>query len=521
MNNQTADHLDARRAAARRRRGIILNNDGNEPVYLIKEPTADEILAYRTAPFVGSQVDTVFYCTWSSGFGLFTHFTEAGQMFTTTEGRFAGNKMNDLVEAGVDPLRVMNDFCHGHDIEFFWSMRMNDTHDGHGADYSPTMLRANDLKTAHPEYMIATAEAPPRYGNWTAMDFAYDEVRELVFLYVQEVCRNYNVDGVELDFFRHPVYFRDPSRGFACSEHERDLMTDLVRRIRGMMDEEGRKRGRPILLAVKTPDHVGYCRNIGLDIERWLAADLIDLYIPSGYIRLNPWEYSVALGHRYGVPVYPSLDESRVKETGVQDVNTGSFTNPRGVPETYRARAAEVWASGADGVYLYNYFNPKSPILREMGQTATLAGIDKHYFSSYRGVARIAGDGFPHESYINLPTLNPQHPLSIYGTTTESTSFRIHEDLGSGRIPGSGTNADGREPEVTVRLLLDGNPSAEELRVTLNALELDRRGAADLWTDYGCPASVLRDGPNLLAVTNLTNRRILLNDAQVVVRYGS
>ena len=74
----------ARKQAAARRRRIVLNNDGNEPVYLIKEPTAEEILAYRTSPFIGSQVDTVLYCTWSSGFGVFTHFTEAGQM--TSQG---------------------------------------------------------------------------------------------------------------------------------------------------------------------------------------------------------------------------------------------------------------------------------------------------------------------------------------------------------------------------------------------------------------------------------------------------
>ncbi len=70
-------------------------------------------------------------------------------------------------------------------------------------------------------------------------------------------------------------------------------------------------RGRPILVAMRLPDSAEYCRAIGLDLERWLADDLLDLYIPCSYFQLNDWEYSIALGHKYGVKVYPSLDDVR------------------------------------------------------------------------------------------------------------------------------------------------------------------------------------------------------------------
>src|SRR5215208_477070 len=70
-----ADWKSARARAINRPRRIIFNNDGNEPVYFCKNSTEAELLGSRTSPLVGSQVDSVFYCTWSSGFGLFTHKT--------------------------------------------------------------------------------------------------------------------------------------------------------------------------------------------------------------------------------------------------------------------------------------------------------------------------------------------------------------------------------------------------------------------------------------------------------------
>lgn len=438
-----------RRALAGRKRRIILNNDGNEPVYLSQAPTADEILRHRTAPFLGSQVDTVFYCTWCSGFGLFTHLTDVGQIFDTTEEMFSRNLMSEFADKGVDPLAVMNGFCHDHGIEFFWSMRMNDTHDGHGAAYSPVMLRANDLKTRHPEYMIGTEALQVRYGNWTAMDFAREEIRVLAYSYVEEVCRNYDVDGIELDFFRHPVYFHGPARGFAADAAERSMMSDLVRSIRLMLDAEGEKRGRPFLLAIRAPDSVEYCRAIGLDLETWFAEDLVDLFIPGGYIRLNPWESSVSLGHRYGVRVYPALDESRVPEEGSDDVTAGTFARPRSRYETYRARAAEVWASGADGVYLYNYFDPESPLLSELGDSRLLSSLDRDCYASYLGAGRIAGDGYPHEPYMSIPSLNPLAPIAIYPGETESVGIGVFD----GNAPGAELSLGFREPPESVERL--------------------------------------------------------------------
>ena len=100
------------------------------------------------------------------------------------------------------------------------------------------------------------------------------------------------------------------------------------------------------MLSIRVPDSVEYCRAIGIDIEEWLEAGYADILFTTSYLHMNEWDYSAELGHRYGIPVYPSLDESRVRSElprhkrncvrGRNYVNTLSktyFASIRGVTE--------------------------------------------------------------------------------------------------------------------------------------------------------------------------------------------
>ncbi len=66
-----------------RRRRVILNNDGCDVMYFPsnKAITPKNLLELRTKPLVGSHVDTLFYCTISSGFGCFTQSSAIGAAF--------------------------------------------------------------------------------------------------------------------------------------------------------------------------------------------------------------------------------------------------------------------------------------------------------------------------------------------------------------------------------------------------------------------------------------------------------
>jgi hypothetical protein len=503
--NPSADAFKQRRKeAAHRQRRIIFNNDGDDLVYECKAVTAEELLKARTTALAGSQVDSIFYCTWSSGFGVFTHNTKVGQVFESCEAPFTNNPTRAFLDAGMDPLRVMTEFGRKHGIEVFWSLRMNDTHDGSLTAYGPVMFNMNKLKVAHPEYLFGSPQQRPQYGAWSAVDFGRAEVRDLAFRYVEEVCRNYDVDGVELDFFRHPIFFKHNAQGLPCDDEDRAQMTGLLRRIRAMADNVGRQRGRPLLMAVRVPDSVEYSRAIGIDLERWLADDLADLLVVTSYIQLNPWDYSVALGHKYGVPVYPSLDESRVRDESARAL--------RSSVAAYRARAMNVWAAGADGVYMFNFFNPRSPLWRELGDPATLQRMDKDYFASVRGVGVAAGNSLPHQSFIHVATLNPGAPLPLAPEKPASVKFSVGDDVRWGETKGVRAN-------LTLRLQFKALKQPANAIVTLNDTPLTGGTMAKNWLEFKLDAKVAQQGTNIVTVTPAAQDRGSLTDLQLTVRY--
>lgn len=473
----------ARQQARDRPRRVVFNNDGGEPVVEMKKPTAQDFLDCRTTKLAGTHVDSILYCTRTSGFGVFTHFTKIGQVFTCTEGRYAGNQMSALLQAGLDPLQMQIDFGRKHNIEVFWSLRMNDTHDGSKADYGPILFRDNKLKNEHPEYLLGTIKKPPRHGAWSAVNFALPAVRDLAFRYIEEVCQNYAIDGIELDFFRHPVFFKSTSRGEPATQAELDAMTDLVKRVRTLTEQVGKKRGRPILIAMKVPDSLEYCKTIGLDLETWLKEDCLDLLIPGGYFQINDWDYSIALARKYGVKVYPSLDESRLRD---KDANA-----LRVATAGYRGRAASAWAAGADGIYFFN-FNDTQPavaLLKEAGDPQELFKRDRDYFASPRGVGNAAGGNYPFERFLSIETLNPSHPRDL--VPGKAVMARLH----TGEPPSNKPPA-----RYTLRLQLKPAPEARLLRANWNGTAIELVATRG-WLESEVAADSVKRGENRIELT--------------------
>jgi hypothetical protein len=505
-----AEHLGGASSWQRQReeclerpRRLIFNNDENEPVYYCNAATAEELLRSRTTPLAGSQVSSIFYCTWSSGFGLFTHHTKVGQLFATREAMFSKNRTEEFFQKHIDPLSVMAVFAHSNHMELFWSMRMNDTHDASSAEYGPVMFRANRLKQEHPQWLIGSREHRPKYGTWSAVDYGVPEIRNLAFRYCEEVCRNYDVDGIELDFMRHAFFFKCSDSGNPCGDVELNQMTDLVRRIRAMTEDVGKKRQRPILLAVRVPDSTEYCRYIGLDLERWLAEHRLDLLVAGGYTQLNPCEYSAALGHKYGVKVYPSLDEPRVRDADARKL--------RATVETYRGRGLSAWHAGADGIYMFNFFDPISPLWRELGEPGLLKNRDRNYFASVLGVGAMP---VPHQKFIHISTLNPANPIPV--SLEDSTNhvraspitFTIGEDFISGAAPAQTT------------LHLRFNEPVASVRVAVNGTVLGPGNQTQGWVDFPLAPSLLHAGTNALTCKSVQNKtdKLLLLDLYTSVR---
>ncbi len=486
----TLDQLRAaRKELAHRPRRVIFNNDGCDCLYFPKEmaATVDNFLARRTTDLVGSHVDTLAYCSISSGFSNFTHNTSLGTVLERSASEFGispnmRNIARDLIDQGTDCLAAMVDFAHDNDQEVFWSMRMNDTHDVAHRPEAPYFLFP-PLKTAHPEWLVGEPVKRTPVGRWSSVDYARPEVRDLAFGYIEEVVDNYDVDGVELDFFRHLCYFASVAHGGVASDDQRQAITDLMRRVREMTEQAGMRRGRPILVSVRVPDSVDYAREMGLDIERWLAEGLVDQLVTTCYFRLNPWEYSVQLGHQYGVPVYPCLSDSRV---------TGETRFRRSSPASYRGRALSAWAAGADGIHLFNLFNPNSEVFRQVGDPKLLQSMDKLYFVTIR-------DGNPNsflaggQKHRNAPLLTPSYGKTITAGAALSTRIAIGDAVASNQQEG------GRKRFV-LHLELPRLCSPEQVLVRFNGNLLDDGVLDDGWLDLPIPSPIVRQGDNQIEI---------------------
>ncbi|MCX6993312.1 MAG: hypothetical protein NT011_09255 [Kiritimatiellaeota bacterium] len=486
---------EMRKVAVHKQRRIIFNNDGDDATGVPRDwpATAESMLKLRTTALVGSQVDTIFYCSLQGPNSL--HRTKVGETFTANGfNSTRRNIIGELVAQGTDPLQVMVDFCRGHGLEVFCSMRMNDIHDAlHRPDRPyPGFAR---FKQEHPEYLVGSIESPPPFGSWTALDFGQPAVRDLTFLRLEEVCQNYDLDGIELDYFRSPMFFKSVAWGGQASQAELDMMTDLVRRIRKMTEAEGIKKGKPILLSIRVPDSVEYCRAIGLDLEKWLAEGLVDMLAVTCYFQLNPWEYSVRLGHKYGVPVYAGLSNSGVWKCKVQcwpqDFQRGSTL-------FYRGYAMQAWQSGVDGVYMFNYFNPNDPGWRELGDPKELMVKSKVYFMSPRGGQSTQVKGG--EKFRNTPTLSVEKPISLRSNQPEKMTMVMVEDF-----PGAEKRK--LHPEITGHLWVKGMAAGDRVDVKMNGRLLENVKASGESLDYRIEPADVKNGNNVFELTSRTMPR--------------
>ena len=480
---QIAAHRMDRARLARRPHRLMFDNDGCDALYFPAKlkPTKENFLSIRTTPLPKTQVDTLSYCTISSGFGLFTHNTKAGQVLDYDIGILKGrrNLTPDLIAQGTDTLQAAVEYCHKNDLECFWSMRMNDTHDGaHRPDKVYPLFPK--LKNDHPEYLNGTFEKRPGHGSWTSVNYALPAVRDLAFQYIQEVCQNYDVDGVTLDFFRHMSYLKSVAWGGEASRREYRAITELMRRIRAMSEEVGMKRGRPILIAVRVPDSADYAKRTGLDIEAWMDEGLVDIMIGSGYFKLNPWSEWADLGKHHGVPMYAGLSESRVGGAGKR------FN--RQSTESYCARALRAWTAGLDGVYIFNVYNARSPFLKDVGDPAGLATLDKLYFATVRdgNPGSYLSDG---RAFVTIPILTPTQPWDIINGASRALVLNIGDDVAA-------ASAGGQRPTVTCHLQMRRPCDPANIDVSLNGAKLGVGTATDEWIDVSIPSTLLRKGDN-------------------------
>ena len=487
--------LATRRAAmVQRQRRVIYNNDGCD-IYAAGADTPAGFLARRMDATLGSQVDSVFYCTGATV--MFSHDAQVGESYGRypAEPDWAGSVNENtqaLIAQGNDTLSLVTAFCHEHGLEVFHTHRINDIHDS----LPSCGFELATWKREHPQYCLGRQAdqgryrgADPRYW-WSALDFEIPEVRDYLLAIVEDICRRYDIDGYEVDYFRSPMFFKPNLDRKPATDEQRAILTDFQRRVRAIAYREGSRRGRPILVAVRVPMTVDRCRHVGIDIERWLADDLFDLLTTGGgYVPFTmPNRELVDLGHRHDKPVYPTISASGLR---------GRF---RATP-AWRGVAANIWSSGADGLVLFNTFphGRDNPRFTQLGDPVALRDADKLFAIDNRRV--VEGDleqGVAQDQVL---------PVELSATRPAATVLPVGDDL-------AGASRLGRLEDLALHVRCSGLADGDEVTLRLNGrpvprLEPERRA-------YTAPGRVGRAftfrGTNVLSAGNHASLQVTDGD---------
>ena len=464
-----------------RKRRIIYNNDSGD-IYPAAAKTPDGFLSVRMKPVLDTQVDSVFYCTGATT--MFSHLTKVGEVYGKqipegTEGFPAHIKGNiqALAELGTDALALAVKFCHENDLEVFFTHRINDIHDSF-LDWELTTW-----KREHPEYLMGKPADLEKYPvsdprkRWTALDFEIQEVRDYLIAIIDDVLARYDVDGIEIDYFRSPCFFRTTMVFQPATPEQVEILAGFQRRVREKAYEHGNRRGRPILVAARVPMTTKTCLHVGIDIERWLRDGLLDvLTTGGGYVPFTmPTRELVELGHAHDVPVYPTISNSGMKGHGTD--------------EHWRGAAANAWHAGADGVYLFNTFpgKPKHPHFTELGDPDALAKLNKLFVMDNNPV--LSGglvQGITQSQILPVK-------LDSAGKAREVT-LPVGEDVAAAA-------KEQRLALASLRIQFEGKAPTDKVEVRLNGavIKAAEEDAKSGWVTYAADPSQYRHGDNSLS----------------------
>ena len=269
-----------------------------------------------------------------------------------------------LADAGHNPPEVLVNECHQRGMAAFISLRMNDCHDGqHGPGTLPNPELAT-FKRQNPDWLIEDLDW------WSALNFTHPRVRALRLRTIEEFFDRWDFDGIELDWLKHTLYF---PRG--TERENAHYLTEFMQSVRESLQRRAQRRGRPIELAVRVPERLSWCENGGFDVARWVDEDLVDMLIVGQSLTDLPTlgEFHELSTKRH-VPVYPCITP----------FGNGYRVSP---DEVIRGSASNLWADGADGLYMGNWCYHGSWRRHLLGQISgpdTLARLPRRYILSHR-----------------------------------------------------------------------------------------------------------------------------------------
>lgn len=347
----------------------VLSNDDGWIIGTYGPPLTPDIVRDKMiAPYAGSPVDVFL---WSiGGHEVYDYETEVGERFGDGyENLDAGQQrkaenLRQMIEAHGGPVTVISELCREAGLAFFPSVRMNEHYDMEESAPNYGRLRRNQ-----PELCIGRPGESIPYGSleWgirTGLNYALPQVRTHMSKIIFELIERFDIDGIELDFMRHPAFFR-----VAEAYQYRYLMTDFVYGVRTKLNQVGQEKGKHLDLAVRVPPTLADAKRIGLDAEVWIREGMVDMLIAGG--GFIPFE----------MPIREWVETA--EGTGCKIYGCFEGLRPLLEERALKALALRYWEAGVDGIYFFNFYSMSNDwrrsVLNQLADPTVLPRLDKRY----------------------------------------------------------------------------------------------------------------------------------------------
>jgi len=259
------------------------------------------------------------------------------------------------VAKGNDFIKTMEEQTHKRGMRFYLSFRLNDAHHLHQANNVKTVQLSYlcQLYVEHPEYRIGRAPGQSSVFMEWIQNWAFKEVRDYKFNQIVELCENYRIDGLELDFMRHAAFF---NTGKTTAAKRRDIMTEFVRKVRKTLDRTAGAGAHRVLM-VKIPLHLECHDSLGVDMKTLRSAG-VDVFNLASFNATEQMT-EIAQMRRLVPDAGLTLQMTYISST-IRDHKEKRWIRRRTTPEQFFTGAHLAYSRGADAVSLFNfqYYRP-------------------------------------------------------------------------------------------------------------------------------------------------------------------
>ncbi len=371
-------NLAAHDQPGRGNKAVVINNDGFsegffDPKWNIKDLPL-QVLRYK-----GTDATQLDWCvlvsdvvSYRSKFAEFYGEHHSGRW--ATEGNRSARGFYLELE-GHDPKMIPWLVATGQEIGLpVWgSLRMSVSYGHHpfGKDFNGAMWQG------HPEWRLKRS-SDEASDNDNPLSFAYEQVQAVRIGVLTELAEM-GCEGVNLDYCRYPlimgyeapllkrfqevhgedgndIALDDPRWVKIRQEHH----NEFLRKLRQRLDQVGRARGKRVPVSIRLP--ATQYESFGFDPKTWIKEGLVDVLIP-GFPGLDRWFDATFWTDMVGeskVKVWVNMELYRHETalTELTDDQVAQGIKPgyqfKNLHEDYLRRAAEVYAQGVDGMYIFN-----------------------------------------------------------------------------------------------------------------------------------------------------------------------